>query len=156
MGGHTGVTRITLALSTRILQNKYIKEGWRYLSPSLYYTSPVEKTWSESRQDCIERGADLVIINSKEEQDFVGMLIRTRDIVGAWIGLTDHVTEDVWKWVDGTALTTGYWRKGEPSQYGSVKEDCATVRSDAQPYENWNDMGCSQTSNWICEKKIVF
>ncbi|XP_071264027.1 CD209 antigen-like isoform X2 [Salvelinus alpinus] len=81
---------------------QHCQEGWRYFDSSLYFLSTEKKTWVESRQDCLERGADLVIINSREEQIFAFNLH-----LKVWIGLTDSVTEGTWKWVDGTTLTTG-------------------------------------------------
>ncbi|KAF4071617.1 hypothetical protein AMELA_G00275460 [Ameiurus melas] len=47
---------------------KLSKQRLIYFSSSVYYISTVNKSWTESRKDCSGRGADLVIINSKEEQ----------------------------------------------------------------------------------------
>ncbi|XP_031666068.1 CD209 antigen-like [Oncorhynchus kisutch] len=40
-------------------------KGWTLFQSTWYYISSEVKSWDESRKDCIERGADLVIINSK-------------------------------------------------------------------------------------------
>ncbi|KAF5897163.1 C-type lectin domain family 4 member E-like isoform X1, partial [Clarias magur] len=81
-----------------------IKQGWRFCSSSIYYISTEIKSWNESRRYCRERGADLVIINSREEQEFI--IKQLGHIKEAWIGLSKDVTEGKWKWLDGTELTS--------------------------------------------------
>uniref|UniRef100_A0A4W5M145 C-type lectin domain-containing protein n=1 Tax=Hucho hucho TaxID=62062 RepID=A0A4W5M145_9TELE len=127
---------------------QHCQEGWRYFDSSLYFLSTKKKSWEESRQDCQGRGADLVIINSKEEQTFLFNLHQR-----AWIGLTDSVTEETWTWVDGTTLITGYWGTGQPDDSG--QEDCAEIYYEqADPVKTWNDDKCSTNHNWICEKVV--
>ncbi|XP_030643645.1 C-type lectin domain family 4 member E-like [Chanos chanos] len=130
--------------------DKHVQRGWWYYSSSLYYLSTEWKSWSESRQDCRERGADLVIINSKEEQEFVDRLKKI-STVAAWIGLTDRDIEGVWKWVDDTTLTTGYWWPNEPNDHNG-NEDCAESAPSEGKLENWNDLSCNEKRNYICEK----
>ncbi|KAM9390680.1 C-type lectin domain family 12 member B-like [Salvelinus alpinus] len=43
-------------------------EGWQMFESSWYFLSTETKTWKQSREDCLERGADLVIVNSDKEQ----------------------------------------------------------------------------------------
>ncbi|XP_038580079.1 NKG2-A/NKG2-B type II integral membrane protein-like isoform X1 [Micropterus salmoides] len=50
------------------LLGKWCPEGWKRFGCSCYFKSNEKKTWYESRRDCQEKGADLVIINNEEEQ----------------------------------------------------------------------------------------
>ncbi|XP_071017840.1 uncharacterized protein [Oncorhynchus clarkii lewisi] len=124
-------------------------EGWKTSGFSCYYTSTVIKTWEESRKDCNERGAQLVIINSREEQTFINGLYGPGN--ETWIGLTNVDTEGTWKWVDGTPLTTAYWKTGKPSSSLGADQDCvAFIHHSSGPGE-WNDEECHKSNNWICE-----
>ncbi|XP_027138869.1 CD209 antigen-like protein C isoform X2 [Larimichthys crocea] len=128
------------------LQRKFQEMGWVYFSGSFYYISSLKKSWQQSRDDCQQRGADLVIINSKEEQEFVSSYKRH------WIGLTDIETEGTWKWVDGTLLTTSFWTDGEPNN-DLGREDCTEIwKFDSE--KSWNDNNCAQEKYWICEKRL--
>ncbi|KAL6467036.1 hypothetical protein MHYP_G00248400, partial [Metynnis hypsauchen] len=122
---------------------KAVQQGWMFFETSMYFISTGQKIWSQSRQDCRKKGADLVIINSREEQDFTNILKRGQR---AWIGLTDSEMEGVWKWVDGSALTTGFWRNAEPN--GAAKENCVVTA------DNWADFSCNDWFVGICEKSI--
>ncbi|XP_044045921.1 CD209 antigen-like protein E isoform X4 [Siniperca chuatsi] len=127
----------------------YFNQGWVYFHDSFYYISSIKKTWQDSRDDCLQRGADLIIINSKEEQEFTR---RYKKIM--WIGLTDRETEGVWKWVDGTPLTTSFWYFGEPNNYHGRNEDCIEIKYHDNG-NSWNDVVCENENLWICEKKMA-
>ncbi|CDQ94827.1 unnamed protein product [Oncorhynchus mykiss] len=75
--------------------------GWNKFKSSLYYLSTEKKSWTESRQDCLGRGAHLVIINSKEEQEFIHEWSGCLDI---YLGFHDTNTEGVWEWINDGAL----------------------------------------------------
>ncbi|XP_076874387.1 CD209 antigen-like protein C [Brachyhypopomus gauderio] len=135
--------RIQLRLSEI---DKATEQGWMCFSSSFYYISTELKNWNESRQDCRERGADLVIINSREEQNLVSMMSGDKQ---AWIGLTD--TNQGWKWVDGTALMTKYWNTGEPN---GPNEHCVITGHGSDSVQNWADYQCIRSFFWICEKSI--
>ncbi|XP_048034578.1 C-type lectin domain family 4 member K-like isoform X2 [Megalobrama amblycephala] len=101
---------------------KLFQEGWTYYQSSFYYISNDTKNWTESRRYCTKRGADLVSINNREEQDFV------KNMSGAavvYIGLTDSDVENTWKWVDGSNMTSGFWAPREPN--GDTRENCVVT-----------------------------
>nr|XP_033479012.1 CD209 antigen-like [Epinephelus lanceolatus] len=126
------------------LQRK-LEARWMYFRGSFYHISSDQKTWQESRRDCQQKDADLVIINSKEEQDFTRQFKKYM-----WIGLTDLQTEGTWKWVDGTQVTKSYWGPKEPN--GGSGENCGEMKFDSE--NSWNDGSCSLSHFWMCEKKV--
>ncbi|XP_067442036.1 CD209 antigen-like protein E [Thunnus thynnus] len=126
---------------TLVELSHFCRDGCKSFNNSFYYISSKTKNWEESRQDCKDRGADLVIINSKEEQAFISSYYYH------WIGLNDREEEGTWKWVDGSVLnSTGFWRS-EPS--GQVKHCVSTSNRELS---NWNAFYCTSSRNWICEK----
>ncbi|XP_019215246.1 CD209 antigen-like protein A isoform X1 [Oreochromis niloticus] len=127
---------------------RYSLQGWLYFNHSLYYVSSTKNTWNDSREDCLQRGADLVIINSREEQNFIREFKKR-----TWIGLTDAEKEQTWKWVDGTTLTISFWDTGEPNSYEGIDEDCGEIFFYTRE-NSWNDQPCDSKNVWICEKKM--
>uniref|UniRef100_A0A673K7T1 C-type lectin domain family 17, member A-like n=1 Tax=Sinocyclocheilus rhinocerous TaxID=307959 RepID=A0A673K7T1_9TELE len=134
--------------------------GWIYYQSSLYYMSKEKKNWTESRRYCTERGADLIIINNREEKDFVH---NTSGNAVFYIGLTDIDVEGTWKWVDGSTPNSFWASHGqiiEPNGgNGQVEEDCAvTVAVPKLPewanLVGWLDVACIEQFQWICEKRI--
>ncbi|KAI3355674.1 hypothetical protein L3Q82_004265 [Scortum barcoo] len=110
-------------------------------------------SWEQSRRDCRDKGADLVVIESYEEQELLTKIIKKF----TWIGLNDREKEGVWKWIDETPLTQAYWFRKQPPDNGGGdrqlgEEDCVHMRHDVKTEENWNDLRCDASLQWICEK----
>ncbi|XP_073770837.1 hepatic lectin-like isoform X1 [Danio rerio] len=119
-------------------------DGWLYSKYSLYFISSEKRSWADSRRYCTERGADLIIIGNREEQEFVNKISRNDEF---WIGLTDSDEEGSWKWVDGTNMMSRFWNSREPS--GQIWENCAINSS-----PGWSDYPCNHAFKWLCEKNI--
>ncbi|XP_073330100.1 C-type lectin domain family 6 member A-like [Pagrus major] len=102
--------RLQTSFSSTLLELNKVKEnmgtcpgGWKLFGCSCYLLSPTRSTWGYSRQACLNHGADLVIINSREEMVFLNTL-------GAhlkfWIGLSQSSTQSTWRWTDERPLGT--------------------------------------------------
>nr|XP_046265309.1 CD209 antigen-like protein C isoform X2 [Scatophagus argus] len=131
---------------TNFVKAVYFQHGWVDFNSSLYYISSIKKTWQESRDDCLQRGGDLVIINSKGEQEFASQYQKIM-----WIGLSKREAAAEWTWVDGTALTTSFWQSHEPNNHRG-NEDCVEITHSINGY--WNDAACENKNFWICKKKM--
>ncbi|XP_039993330.1 uncharacterized protein LOC120795454 [Xiphias gladius] len=139
--------------------------GWILLDSTCYFISyseapAVKKNWPDSRADCISRGADLVVIDNREEQKFVSDTIQNkktsskRSENGFWIGLTDIEEEGTWVWINNvTELEQRYWMDGEPNNIGHKGENCGVaVYSSSNPWKTRFDGPChGKKLHWICE-----
>ncbi|XP_023132203.2 CD209 antigen-like protein E isoform X1 [Amphiprion ocellaris] len=141
--------------------------GWFLLNTSCYFHSrslslPL-KNWTDSRADCISRGADLAVIDNFDEQvnlfEYLPKTGRSRPLGpgGVWIGLTDIQTEGTWVWVNNAPLQdSGYWLDSEPDDYGVLGEDCAAFwNSNNSGRRTWFDARCQMTKEWLCEREPI-
>ncbi|KAK5900114.1 hypothetical protein CesoFtcFv8_009520 [Champsocephalus esox] len=124
-------------------------EGWLMFGSSCYFFSTQRRSWDDGRRDCEERGADLVIIDSRQEQAFL-----TGFSPAAWVGMTDREREGTWVWVDGTPVNRQslLWAPGQPDD-SLGGEDCGDLRTMPQ-FLGLNDVNCIVRLQWICEKSL--
>ncbi|XP_039907917.1 CD209 antigen-like isoform X2 [Simochromis diagramma] len=125
------------------IEEKWCPEEWTRLGTKFYFKYTEKKTWSESRRACQDKGADLVIINSKEEQKFISNF---RGF--SWIGLRAKWTSGgyEWEWVDGSALTERFLAAG----YGNAEYGYYGVCCDGDG--RWTRSYYSESKTFICEK----
>ncbi|XP_076145032.1 uncharacterized protein LOC143127421 isoform X2 [Alosa pseudoharengus] len=119
-----------------------LAKGWKYFSGKWYYFSTSKNTWDDSRQRCVTMGGHLVIIESKEEQQFLNGY---KDEY--WIGL--HCYGGSCTWVDNTLLTNPeYWKPGtlkSNTYYSCMKTSFST----------WLTTRCEYKNRHICECKAI-
>ncbi|XP_021168904.2 C-type lectin domain family 4 member E-like [Fundulus heteroclitus] len=133
---------------------------WELQGESWYYFSNYTSSWNQSRDSCQDLGGDLVKIDSREEQMFLGRrassLMEEEDD-RFWIGLTDSEEEGRWLWVDGSPLETSFWSIREPdnrSKDGAPEANCVRMgeRGRADHLDSWFDISCYYLQKSICEK----
>ncbi|XP_032373873.1 C-type lectin domain family 4 member M [Etheostoma spectabile] len=130
-------------------------EGWVLFQTNCYLFSTSDywsdwKGWHQSRDICIHMQADLVVIESQEEQEFINNHTQYYNTAlhGYWIGLSRM---DTWVWVDGSNFTLMYWKTQEPG----YKLSCALSLPRADPLANWHKSSCDMRNRWICETRAL-
>nr|XP_054601494.1 CD209 antigen-like protein E isoform X1 [Nothobranchius furzeri] len=139
-----------------------LDKNWEKHGDKCYYFSDRYSSWKGSRSFCEDLGADLVKIDSREEQEFLVEKVKTFVMLdisdGFWIGLTDSEVEGIWTWVDGSPLDSRmkFWLEGQPDnskKRSASGEDCVTIlKREAKDLNTWNDDTCILAFKSICEK----
>ena len=105
-----------------------------------------------ARQECQGMNADLLIINSAEENTFIADLLKAKGVKWGWIGLQRNTKDSTFYWIDGTPIEYDAWRSGEPNN-DDGNENCAYIDVVAS-YGGWNDIPCDIRNIVLCQKAL--
>ncbi|XP_029313696.1 LOW QUALITY PROTEIN: collectin-12-like [Cottoperca gobio] len=124
---------------------------WSNYRDKCYFFSKDLHSFKDAKATCESTSASLLIINDMEEQKWL-----KKQTVGKgyfWMGLTDMLEENVWRWLDGTEPAFTKWKSGQPDNWGhghGMGEDCAGLTHEGM----WNDFFCEDLISYICEKEM--
>jgi hypothetical protein len=107
-----------------------------------------QKTWTEAKEACAQKGGHLVCVGTDEERAFLANL-KGRDKV-VWIG-AQRVDSGTWKWLDGTSLDPSDLGRKAPSQCDYVAlHKKATLH--ARPVNGHDDRyPVKDVEGYVCE-----
>ncbi|XP_021170069.2 C-type lectin domain family 4 member A isoform X2 [Fundulus heteroclitus] len=130
-------------------------DDWLLFQSNCYLITKISygwKTWKQSRDSCAEKNAELVVIDSQEEQEFLKTNIEkyNDDKHGYWIGLQKD-TKDMWTWVDGRNVSVTYWSTAEPG----YSYACGLTNPHINHLSNWGKASCTMKNRWICETRAL-
>ncbi|XP_007935358.1 C-type lectin domain family 12 member B [Orycteropus afer afer] len=119
---------------------------WQWHQNNCYYfATNEEKTWIDSRKDCMGKNSTLMNIDSLEEKDF----LKSQPLPKYsffWLGLSWDPSRKIWLWEDGSTPSTSLFSTKELTQIDRFK-GCAYFQKG-----NIYASRCSGEISWICEK----
>uniref|UniRef100_A0A2K6FHP3 C-type lectin domain family 12 member B n=1 Tax=Propithecus coquereli TaxID=379532 RepID=A0A2K6FHP3_PROCO len=116
-----------------------------YQNSCYYFTTNEEKTWTNSRKNCIDKNSTLVKIDSLEEKDF----LKSQPLPMFsffWLGLSWDPSGRSWLWEDGSIPSPSLFSTKELAQINGSR-GCAYFQKG-----NIYISCCSAEISWICEK----
>ncbi|XP_054552798.1 C-type lectin domain family 4 member A-like [Talpa occidentalis] len=131
---------------------------WKAFGSSCYFISVEEKTWPESEKNCSAMQAHLLVVTTKEEQNFIIQSLDTKSEY--YIGLHDRTSNTYgrrhWNWVDQTPYNESatFWDSGEPN---TDNERCVVLHFHTKTNKwGWNDVICDQRHKSICKMTKIY
>jgi hypothetical protein len=108
-----------------------------------YYCSEGQSTWKKAKEICENHGGYLAIINDANENSYLASQLVTS---AAYIGLSDHISEGNFKWIDGTGFSYSNWYQNQPNNYQGY-QDYVELLSTGE----WNDQYNNKALEFILE-----
>uniref|UniRef100_A0A667G4D8 NECAP endocytosis associated 1 n=1 Tax=Lynx canadensis TaxID=61383 RepID=A0A667G4D8_LYNCA len=129
-------------------------KDWKPFSSNCYFISNTMRNWTESEKNCIAMKAHLLVVNTKDEQDFI---IQNVDMsLAYYIGLSDPKGKRDWQWVDQTPYNESvtFWHSSEPN---NLNERCVILHFRHGPREwGWNDVPCNGHHKSLCKMTKIY
>lgn len=112
-----------------------------------YLTQP--GTWIETELKAQSLGGHLASINTPAENEWIRTTFANfgGNPQAVWIGLSDHSTEGVFTWVDGSPVGYTNWNPGEPNDLGN--EDYVAMNDSVTG--GWNDAHSGEPHSGVIE-----
>ncbi|XP_072704211.1 killer cell lectin-like receptor subfamily B member 1B allele C isoform X2 [Ciconia boyciana] len=111
--------------------------GWTLHGTKCYWVANEMNPWDQSKQDCVNRGAELLMPGDQEE------LKPSRYF---WIGLSIPSAGKGWTWLNGSRLDQSRFQLSP----GDKGRSCGMLREDRISSDN-----CSSALQWICQKEAT-
>ncbi|KAM6326043.1 killer cell lectin-like receptor subfamily B member 1B allele B isoform 3-T3 [Alca torda] len=116
--------------------------NWTLRGPKCYWVSDGIRPWNASREDCGNRGAELLMLGDQDELDFLNKSLQKRTSY-FWIGLS---AGKGWTWLNGSRLDLSRFRLSPLAEGGS----CGVIKEGRISSE-----GCGSALPWICQKEAT-
>ena len=124
-------------------------KNWKHYGTSSYKVCRYNTSWIGALKTCQNMGADLVKIETDQENNFLFNLQNHQPPV--WIGLTRGPGNRFY-WTDGKRPGYTNWADGEPNN-ALEGEDCVHLRTG---FKTWNDLRCyirDEVTSFVCETR---
>nr|XP_004610536.1 unnamed protein product [Sorex araneus] len=124
--------------------------NWKPFGSNCYFFTSEIKNWTDSEKHCAGMQAHLLVVDSKEERDFINKNVIKKHAY--YFGLSD-LQNGHWEWVDETPYnhSATFWHPGEPNfDY----EHCVVL--EFREKWGWNDISCNKSQHSICEMLKIY
>ncbi|XP_070127068.1 C-type lectin domain family 4 member A isoform X1 [Equus caballus] len=127
-------------------------KSWISFRSHCYFVSANNRNWSESEKRCSEMNAHLLVITTKEEEDFITQKLPVKNVY--YIGLSDPKGKRQWQWVDQAPYNKSitFWHPGEPS---NPSERCVILNYASKQW-GWNDVYCHGAQTSVCKMTKIY
>ncbi|XP_072704153.1 killer cell lectin-like receptor subfamily B member 1B allele C isoform X5 [Ciconia boyciana] len=119
--------------------------GWTLHGTKCYWVVSDVNSWDQSKQDCVNRGAELLMPGDQEELRFLKEILQKPSRY-FWIGLSIPSAGKGWTWLNGSRLDHSRFQLSP----GDKGRSCGMLREDRISSDN-----CSSALQWICQKEAT-